>query len=134
MFHIRGRSLPFRRVAPDTMEIEGKLHRFYVIDEGDSCTVWLNGRTYHLERAARGHAAHTTAASAGGNVIALMPGKLVRLDVAVGDAVTEQQTVAIMESMKMESALHSPKSGRVLEIRCRPGQNVEMGELLIVIE
>ena len=63
-----------------------------------------------------------------------MPGKLLRLEVAVGDTVTEKQTVATMESMKMESALHAPKSGRISEIRRQPGEVVEMGEILMVVE
>ena len=50
---------------------------------------------------------------AGGRITALMPGKILRLEVSLGDAVTENQTVATMESMKMESALHAPQGGRV---------------------
>ena len=68
-----------------------------------------------------------------GEITALMPGKILRIEVKVGDTVAEKQTVAIMESMKMESALHAPKAGRVAAIHCQPGQVVEMGELLIVI-
>jgi len=39
-----------------------------------------------------------------------------------------------MESMKMETPLQAPKAGRVVEVRCQPGQVVEMGELLMAIE
>ena len=69
-----------------------------------------------------------------GDITALMPGKILRIDVAVGDTVTEKQTLAVMESMKMETSLLAPKSGRVAAIHCRAGQVVEMGESLIVIE
>ena len=54
--------------------------------------------------------------------------------VKVGDTVEEKQTVAIMESMKMESALLAPKAGRVAKIGCQAGQVVDMGEILMVIE
>ena len=79
-------------------------------------------------------AATPASASASGEIAALMPGKLLRLEVSVGDTVTEKQTVAIMESMKMESALHSPKAGRIAEIRCQPGQVIDMGEVVMVVD
>ena len=41
---------------------------------------------------------------------------------------------AIMESMKMETALYAPQAGRIAEIRCQPGQVVEMGAVIMVID
>ena len=55
-------------------------------------------------------------------------------DIAVGDMVSEKQTVAIMESMKMETALYAPQAGRIAEIRCQPGEVVEMGEVIMIID
>jgi len=133
-FHIEDRSIPFRVLDRNTMEVEGRHIRFYVVRDGNSYTVWINGRTYHLKRTARSSLAESAIAPATGEITALMPGKLLRLEVAVGDTVSEKQTVAIMESMKMESALQAPRAGRVTEIRCQPGQVVEMGELIMVID
>jgi biotin carboxyl carrier protein len=62
-----------------------------------------------------------------------MPGKLVQLAVKEGDTVKEKQTVAIMESMKMETPLTAPQAGVVSEIRFKPGDVVEMGEVVMVI-
>ena len=64
---------------------------------------------------------------------ALMPGKLLRIEVAIGDTVFEKQPVATMESMKMESTLYAAKAGRVSEIRCEPGQILDMGQVVMVI-
>ena len=133
-FYIEERSIPFRVLDHNTMEVAGQHIRFHVVRDGNSYTVWINGRTYHLQRAGRSSLAEPAAAPATGEVTALMPGKVLRLEVAVGDTVAEKQTVAIMESMKMESALQAPRAGRVAEIRCQPGQVVEMGELLMVID
>ena len=133
-FHIEDRSIPFRVLDRNTMEVEGRHIRFYVVRDGNSYTVWINGRTYHLKRTAKSSLAESAIAPATGEITALMPGKLLRLEVAVGDTVSEKQTVAIMESMKMESALQAPRAGRVTEIRCQPGQVVEMGELIMVID
>lgn len=133
-FHIGERSIRFRVLDRNLIEIDGTLCRFYVLRNRNQYTVWFNGRTYHLERIEKGRTLDAAPAAAGGDITALMPGKVLRIDVRVGDTVTEKQTLAIMESMKMESTLHAPKSGRVSDIRCQPGQVVEMGELLMVIE
>jgi biotin carboxyl carrier protein len=69
-----------------------------------------------------------------GEVRALMPGKVLRVDVSVGDVVTERQPVVTMESMKMESALAAPRAGTVAAVKCQVGQIVEMGEVLVIIE
>jgi 3-methylcrotonyl-CoA carboxylase alpha subunit len=116
------------------IEIEGKRHRYHVIRGRDSTVVWLDGRTYYLPRTEHAHSSQHASGSADGEIAALMPGKLLRLQVALGDTVAEKQPVAIMESMKMESTLYAPKAGRVTEIRFEPGQTLEMGQVVVVIE
>ncbi|MDY6798569.1 MAG: urea carboxylase [Pseudomonadota bacterium] len=54
--------------------------------------------------------------------------------VAVGDTVTEQQPVAIVESMKMEIELLSPVSGRVVDVRREPGQSVTPGMPVVIVD
>jgi acetyl/propionyl-CoA carboxylase alpha subunit len=137
MFHAGGQAIRYvleRHPHGGRIAIEGKPHRFYVIRERDSYTVWLDGRTYFLERIEKGRLSQGEARTASGDITALMPGKILRIDVAVDDRVTEKQILAVMESMKMETSLLAPKSGRVVAIHCRAGQVVEMGESLIVIE
>ena len=116
------------------IEIAGKRHRYYVLHARDSIAVWLDGRTYYLPNARHAHLPQHGTAAGSGEVSALMPGKLLRLEVAVGDTVAEKQPVAIMASMKMETALYAPRAGRVSEIRCEPGQTVDMGQVVLVIE
>lgn len=65
---------------------------------------------------------------------AAMPGRVVNVLVAPGDEVTANQGVIIVEAMKMENELRSPKAGRVVEVKVAAGQTVEKGELLLVIE
>ena len=134
-FYISDSALPFRILDSTHIEISGKRHRFYVIHHRDSSTVWLDGRTYYLQRAKKTNEPNAVQREpATGEVRALMPGKLLRFTVALGDVVTERQIVAIMESMKMESALFAPIAGRVAEIRFKPGDVVEMGDIVMVIE
>lgn len=132
--HISGQAIPFRLLDRNTIEILGRRVRFYAIRDGDFYTVWLDGHTYHLKRAGKSRLAGTTVPAAANEIKALMPGKLLRLEVAVGDVVSEKQIVALMESMKMETALYARQAGRVAEIRCQPGQVVEMGEVIMVID
>jgi biotin carboxyl carrier protein len=63
-----------------------------------------------------------------------MPGRVVRVLVAVGDHVTARQGVVIVEAMKMENELRSTKDGVVKEVNARQGAAIEAGTVLIVIE
>src|SRR5262245_62002644 len=92
-FYIGGSSLPFRIVDSSHIEISGTRHRFRVIHSHDLSTVWLDGRTYYLQRAKSAIEMQATATSGTGEVRALMPGKMIRLVAAVGDRVEEKQTV-----------------------------------------
>jgi biotin carboxyl carrier protein len=63
-----------------------------------------------------------------------MPGKVVRVPVAVGDNVRARQPVMVVEAMKMENELRASRDGTVAEIHVREGMSVEAGALLIVIQ
>jgi biotin carboxyl carrier protein len=67
-------------------------------------------------------------------VVAPMPGRVVRVLVSAGDEVAAKQGVVIVEAMKMENELRSPKAGRVKNVAVTPGMSVDMGRVLIVIE
>jgi biotin carboxyl carrier protein len=67
-------------------------------------------------------------------VTAPMPGRVVKLLVAVGDEVAHRQGLVVVEAMKMENELGAPKAGRVTEVAVIEGVSVEAGRLLIVIE
>jgi len=64
-------------------------------------------------------------------VKAHIAGTVWKIEVAVGDSVTEGQTVVILESMKMEMPVESPAAGRVSSLRVTPGQAVEEGAPLL---
>jgi acetyl/propionyl-CoA carboxylase alpha subunit len=63
-----------------------------------------------------------------------MPGKVLRVMVSVGQEVLEGQGVVVVEAMKMENELKSPKNGVVKELRAKVGDSVDTGALLLVIE
>jgi biotin carboxyl carrier protein len=63
-----------------------------------------------------------------------MHGKVVRILLDEGAEVDAQQGVLVVEAMKMQNEVSSPKAGRVAELRVREGQTVNAGEVLAVID
>jgi biotin carboxyl carrier protein len=111
--------------------------RVYRVSRGPGQEVWVNGRRLSMEvfdpRDLRG------GKGAGTNqgrqeIAASMPGKVIRVLVAAGDAVEEGQGLVVVEAMKMQNEMKSPKSGRVAEVRTRADATVGAGEVLVVVE
>ena len=69
-----------------------------------------------------------------GSLHAPMPGRVVRVEVAVGDTVAPGAVLVVLEAMKMEHTLRSPREGVVKEINRSVGDQVETNDVLIVIE
>ena len=83
------------------------------------------------ERATRGRA---SAAHAGPlQVKAIIPGKVVAISVKAGDAVTAGQQLLVVEAMKMQNELRSPRDGIIDRVSVVVGVNIEIGDLLVVI-
>jgi acetyl-CoA carboxylase biotin carboxyl carrier protein len=68
------------------------------------------------------------------DIEAHITGNVWKIEVAVGDRVEEEDTVAILESMKMEIPVEAEDSGTVKEIRVEEGQSVNEGDVLVVLE
>ena len=75
-----------------------------------------------------GHSAHD------GDILAPMPGKVIAVDVAEGDAVTAGQRLLVLEAMKMEHALTAPFDGMVAELTVCEGSQVQVEALLVRVE
>jgi biotin carboxyl carrier protein len=82
-------------------------------------------------RGARGAGAE---ASGRAQVAASMPGKVVRVLVAEGASVEAGDGLIVVEAMKMQNELKSPKSGTVVEVRAEAGATVNAGDVLVVVE
>jgi len=67
-------------------------------------------------------------------VAAPMPGKIVRVLVNPGENVEEGQGLVVVEAMKMQNEMKSPKAGRVAEVRTSADGTVAAGDVLVVIE
>lgn len=66
-------------------------------------------------------------------IIAPMPGKVVRLLVKAGDTVEAGQGLLVVEAMKMQNEIRSPKSGTVERVLASEGQAVNAGEVLCIV-
>lgn len=63
-------------------------------------------------------------------IVAPMPGKIVRVLARVGDAVEAGQGLLVVEAMKMQNEIRSPKSGTLERLLVSEGQTVSAGEIL----
>jgi 3-methylcrotonyl-CoA carboxylase alpha subunit len=87
-------------------------------------------RRYTLDRHEGGghHGAHD------GDILSPMPGKVIAVEVAQGQAVTKGQKLLTLEAMKMEHTLTAPFDGVVAELSATPGAQVQVETLLVRIE
>jgi len=69
-----------------------------------------------------------------GSLVAPMPGNVIRLGAAVGDAVTAGQPLIWLEAMKMEHTITAPTDGALVELNVNTGQQVEVGAVLARVE
>jgi biotin carboxyl carrier protein len=97
--------------------------------DGESYRIRVEEETRYIIRTRGGKAA------AGGQVLrAPMPGKVVHIEVEVGQAVKPGDGLVVLEAMKMENEFRAAVAGTVREIRVQAGQTVNAGDALLVIE
>jgi biotin carboxyl carrier protein len=119
--------------------LDGKSYEAFVYPEENSWKVLLLGRSYSVivedEREKKTRAiAHEQSSGSGEYILkAPMPGLIVSVPVSEGQAVEKGQTLAILESMKMQNELKSPRSGNVKRMSVKPGDNVEQKQILLSI-
>lgn len=99
-----------------TLKLQSGSHEFTaeVIDP----RVWRAGRRSGAEAEGRQQ------------IVAPMPGKVVRILVKSGDRVEAGQGLLVVEAMKMQNEIRSPKSGTVERVLAQEGQPVNAGEVL----
>jgi biotin carboxyl carrier protein len=68
------------------------------------------------------------------SIAAAMPGKIVRVLVAVGEEVVAGQGIMVVEAMKMQNELKAPRDGRVTAIEVKENDSVNAGAILATIE
>src|SRR5512141_1121760 len=117
--------------------VDGKSHEGYAARGDEDWQVLLHGRLYPAtvedEREKRLRSA------AGGGVMeagefhlrAPMPGLVVAIPVEEGQEIKRGQVLVILESMKMQNELKSPRDGTLGRVRVKPGETVEQKQTLL---
>jgi len=113
-------NLSGQRIDAQVIEHDEKLH---ILTHGKSVVLGF-----------KDHEHQTTDHDNSGNLTAPMPGTVVAVKVQVGDKVTQNQPLLILEAMKMEHTISAPSNGVISEILYDAGEMVEDGVELIVID
>ena len=109
----------------------GYIHPFAWAWVGSELHLWLEGALFVFQRADTRRRGAAAASQASGDVLAPMPGVVLEVLVGEGDRVERNQTVALIESMKMELVITAPRSGVVRRVSVHPGQQVDRGMRLL---
>ena len=122
-----------RVVLEAMIQVDGGIRRREVLVDGFRFEVDVESERIAAlrERASRGRVA--SAHSGPLDVHAIIPGRVVTVSVAPGDPVTAGQQLLVVEAMKMQNELRSPRDGTISRVAVAPGVNIEVGDLLVVI-
>ena len=119
--------------------VDGKSHEAYVAQGDEHWQVLIRGRLYPIlvedEREKRLHSAGGGRVAETGEFLlkAPMPGLVVAIHVSEGQAVQKGQVLLILESMKMQNELKSPRDGTLGRVRVRVGETVEQKQTLLSV-
>ncbi len=109
----------------------GKTHPFAWAWVGPELHLWLDGSLFVFQQPETRRRRNGSNTEASGDILAPMPGAVLEVLVSEGDRVERNQTVVIMESMKMELLITASRSGVVRRVAVQPGQQVERGMRLL---
>jgi biotin carboxyl carrier protein len=115
--------------------VDGQNHIAHTAADGQRRWVQLDGQAPVMLEVAKSETSRRGRSSAGeARLNAQMPGQVVDVVVAVGDAVTDGQTLMMLEAMKMEIRVSAPYAGIVQQVHVAKGDVVERDQLLIEIK
>jgi biotin carboxyl carrier protein len=116
----------------------GAAFEFHVAPAPGGYTLQTGSYEFHAElrdpRGWRGRRQGGLEAEGRQEIIAPMPGKVIRLLVKAGDQVESGQGLIVVEAMKMQNEIRSPKKGRIERLQAKEGQLVNAGDILAWVE
>ncbi len=114
------------------VSIDGHIFGAALGREADAVTVFAGGAAHRFARWSA--SAHAEEGIASDKIAAPMPGLVKLVSAETGGAVKKGEALIVLEAMKMEHTLKSPRDGIVAELLVAPGDQVEEGALLLVLE
>ena len=135
----RGFDAEVRRISDNELVVMtgGRAHDVVIARDKDRRFVFVGGRTFELREPGEeaGRWADDHKGPGGGlKIKAPMPGKVIKLLVAEGDAVRKNQTLVIVEAMKMENEIKASLDGSVKRIHVAAGELVDPEKVLLELE
>ena len=118
--------------------IDGRSYQVDIHTDKDTHEVLIEGEHFEFELFDERKALLKKSAVLGAEGVQVvessMPGKIVKIFIAEGDEVEQGQGLVVVEAMKMENEIKSPKAGVVKKVGIKEGEAVEAGALLVVVE
>jgi len=144
MFRVIGpdgaQDLDVQRISDNCLSLlaGGRSHQVFFARDKGRLLLWVDGEQFLVqepsEEAAGGRRADEASREGLWRIAAPMPGKVIKFSVAEGDKVRKNQTLAVVEAMKMENELKSPGDGTVKKIYAAAGDMVDTSKPLLEIE
>ena len=119
--------------------LDGQSYESYVYPDEDMWQVLLRGVLYpaliedEREKRLRSSARSSIAEREEYHLKAPMPGLVVSLPVVEGQPIAKGDVLVILESMKMQNELKSPRAGTVARMRVKVGDSVELKQTLLSV-
>ena len=132
--------LEVREPQPDSFLffLNTDVHECRVAERAGDFDVSIRGRSYAVTivdpkrlRSGQNSDRHHHGAT---QIVAPMPGKVVRVQIEVGAEVEKGTGLVVVEAMKMQNEMKSPRSGVVVSLNVKPGDTVNAGDVLAVVE
>ncbi len=111
---------------------DGQQHLVYTAAQERAVHVWHNGQQHSITRAEQRSRRRSSVGA--GDLSAQMPGQVMEVRVAAGQAVTAGQVLMVLEAMKMEIRVTAPSDGVVSALHVAAGQIVQRGQRLIDLQ
>lgn len=133
---VNGQEFPWK-IDGSSVNVGGNPHTVEVT--GSAAVV--DGITYPIEvvgleepKPGKRKAASAAAGDEAGALTAIMPGLIVKVLKKEGERVEAGEVVLVLEAMKMQNEVHAKKAGTLKQILVKPGESVEMRQVLAIIE
>lgn len=113
------------------LEIDGKMKSGYIVRDGTSYWFHCDGRTFLVEDENARSAKKMQKAKNPLQIVAPMPGKIIKVFANPGKTVKAGDVVVAMEAMKMEYSLKAEVTGVVRAVYCKEADQVTLGKVLV---